>query len=297
MTPLNIGVVGIGLMGLPMALRLLALGHRVWVHDVDDARVALAAGCTVAANAAQLASACDVVLVVVVDSAQCAEVLHGMHGLLQARPLPQAVVLCPTIAAADTEALAAALHAQGVACIDAPMSGGPQRAGDGSMSLMVACAPDVYAQWQPLLAQLSSQLHHVSARVGDGARTKLVNNLLATINLAGACEVMALAGRLGLDAATTLSVIAQSSGQSWIGSERLARALAGDAAPRARMTLLAKDSVLALAQAREVAFSAPLGQAAGEHFAAAVRAGLGGEDDSALWRYIASAQAPGQSAP
>ena len=292
---MNVGVIGIGLMGLAIAQRLRELGHEVHVRDIDAAREALAEGCHVQPTAAQLASACELVLIVVVDASQVRRVLFDADGVLHAQPLPRALVLCPTIGAADTEAFAAALQAEGVACLDAPMSGGPVRARDGSMSLMVACTEAVFRQWQPLLVQLASRLHHVGTRAGDGARTKLVNNLLATINLVGACEAMALAQKLGLDAAMTLAVIEQSSGQSWIGSERLQRVLAGDASVGAQMSLLAKDSALALALAREVDFSTPLGAVAAARFAAALQAGLADEDDSALWRFTAR-PAP-QSAP
>ena len=292
---MNVGVIGIGLMGLAIALRLRELGHEVHVRDIDTAREALAVGCEVQPSAAQLASACELVFIVVVDASQVRSVLFDAGGVLHALPLPKALVLCPTIGAAETEAFAAALQAQGVDVLDAPMSGGPLRARNGSMSLMVACGEDLFQQWQPLLAPLASGLHHVSTRTGDGARTKLVNNLLATINLVGACEVMALAEKLGLDAAMTLSVIEQSSGQSWIGSERLQRVLAGDTRVGAQMSLLAKDSALALAQAREVAFSTPLGRVAAARFAAALQAGLADADDSALWRFTANP--PPQSAP
>jgi 3-hydroxyisobutyrate dehydrogenase-like beta-hydroxyacid dehydrogenase len=167
------------------------------------------------------------------------------------------------------------------------MSGGPARARDGSMSLMLACDETAWVRWQPLLATLASRLFRVGTRPGDGARTKLVNNLLAAVNLAGAAEAMALAERLGLDAATTLDVIAQSSGQSWIGSDRMARVLAGDTAPRAQMRLLAKDSALALAEAAHAgAAPPPLGQAAAARFAAALAAGQADADDSALWERL-----------
>ena len=100
------------------------------------------------------------------------------------------------------------------------MSGGPARALDGSMSLMVA-GPHWGAGTlcRPLLEALSSKVFDISDRPGDGARTKLVNNLLAGINLVGAAEAMALADTLGAGCQSrTLDVIAQSSGQSWIGS-------------------------------------------------------------------------------
>jgi len=162
------------------------------------------------------------------------------------------------------------------------MSGGPARARDGSMSLMVACADDVFDAHRRLLDTLGSRLFRVGSRPGDGARTKLVNNLLAGINLAGAAEAIALAQRLGLDPARTLDVIEQSSGQSWIGSDRMRRAIAGDFEPRAHLTLLHKDTRLALEAASGVGFAGLLGPVAHEAFDRAVEAGWAGLDDAAL---------------
>ena len=103
------------------------------------------------------------------------------------------------------------------------------------------------------------------------------------INLAGAAEALALAERVGLDPARTLAVVERSSGQSWIGGDRMARALAGDTTPRAHTTLLAKDSRLALAMARTAAgVEAQLGAIAAATFASAVAQGHGERDDSCL---------------
>lgn len=281
-----IGVIGAGLMGGAVVARLRDLGHAVAVRDIDplaEARAA-AAGATVCATPAALASGCSTVIVAVVDGAQTHEVLFGADGAAAALAPGGTVLLCPTIAPQDVEAAAARLAERGIVCIDAPMSGGPARARDGTMSLMVACGDTCWARAQPLLAQLASRLFRVGTRPGDGARTKLVNNLLAAINLAGAAEALALAEALGLDPARTLDVIEQSSGQSWIGSDRARRVLAGDAAPRAHMRLLAKDAALALAAAHGTGLPLPLGREAAEAFAAACRAGLSDADDSALWR-------------
>lgn len=285
----RVGVIGIGLMGWAMAQRLKDTGHDLAVCDIDPARTALAqaAGVRTVDSPAALADR-ELVIVAVVDGAQTREVLFGARGLAAALPAGATVMLCPTIAPVDTEACAAGLAARDIACLDAPMSGGPERARDGTMSLMVAGADAAYARWQPLLATLSSRLFRVGPKAGDGARTKLVNNLLAAVNLAGAAEVMALAERIGLDAAFTLSVIEQSSGQSWIGSDRLRRALAGETAPQAHVGLLAKDSALAMAMAA-AAIDGPalaVGAAATACFAQAMAAGLGREDDSAIWRWL-----------
>ncbi len=292
-----VGMVGVGNMGLAVALRLRELGHRVQVRDIDARREAMAEGCEVAASPAALARAVELLIVAVVDARQTLDVLFGSEGVVHAGGC--CVMLCPTLGATDVESCCARLAEAGIDALDAPMSGGPERARQGTMSLMVAGGETLFARWQPLLEQLASRVFHVGTRPGDGARTKLVNNLLAAINLAGAAEAMALAGRLGLDAATTLAVIEASSGQSWIGSDRLRRALAGDAAPRAHVGLLAKVIALALAEADVVQLPAPLGTAAAARFAAALAAGLAAADDSSLWQLACDAPrpAPPQNAP
>jgi 3-hydroxyisobutyrate dehydrogenase-like beta-hydroxyacid dehydrogenase len=221
-------------------------------------------------------------IVVVVDAAQVRQVLWGPAGAAQALQPGQTVLLCPTISPDDVEAIAADLARQGVDCIDAPLSGGPVRARDGRMSLMVAAPEPVLVRQAALLSALSDHVMRISERVGDGARTKLVNNLLAGINLVGAAEALAMAERMGLDVTTTLDVIERSSGQSWIGSDRMRRAVAGDFEPRAHVTLLEKDTRLAVAAAAAAGFEGPLGARAARVFAQAHEAGMADLDDGAL---------------
>ena len=279
-----VAVLGIGNMGLAMALRLRDAGQAVRAFDPDPARGALArpAGIQVLDDAAQAAAHCSLLIVAVVDAAQAHAALFGAQGGAAALAPGATVMLCPTLGPADVEQLDQALRGLGLACIDAPMSGGPLRARSGQMSLMVACPDALWLRHQPLLQQLAAPLFHIGVRPGDGARTKLVNNLLAAVNLAAAAEALALAGQLGLDTERTLAVIAQSSGQSWIGSDRMTRALAGDFAPRAHTTLLAKDTALALAMAAQAGVRPALGAQAAALFQAALAAGYGAEDDARL---------------
>jgi len=283
-----VGIVGVGNMGGAMAARLLEAGWPVHVCDIDLHRVRALElqGAQVHHTPAQCAAGVAALIVCVVDSPQVETVLFGPSGAAAALAPGQDVLLCPTIAPQDTERFAARLLEQGVAAVDAPMSGGPARARDGSMSLMLAGAPEVVERRGDLLAALSGKLFRISGRPGDGARTKLVNNLLAGINLVGAAEAMALAERLGLDPGRTLALIEQSSGQSWIGSDRMQRAIAGDFEPRAHMTLLEKDTRLALQAAAAAGFEGPLGAAAHATFARACEGGLAGLDDAALLQLL-----------
>jgi 3-hydroxyisobutyrate dehydrogenase-like beta-hydroxyacid dehydrogenase len=98
---------------------------------------------------------------------------------------------------------------------------------------------------------------------------------------------------MGLDASLTLDVIEQSSGQSWIGTDRMRRAIAGDLTPRAHVTLLEKDTRLAMRAAQHVGFAGPLGAKAAAVFAQASAAGLGGLDDAAMLQWLRQAAKPG----
>jgi L-threonate 2-dehydrogenase len=278
-----ISIIGVGNMGGGMALNLLARGYSVHVHDVDATKVTRLCQKGALPRSDFSSTNCIMTIICVVDTEQTQAVLFGEQGLAALLPRGHTVMLCPTIAPQDVERFGEQLSALGIDVIDAPMSGGPARARDGSMSLMLACADGVFAQHEPLLRDLSSKLFRVSTRLGDATRTKLVNNLLAASNLAAAAEAMALAERLGLDLSQTLDVIEQSSGQSWIGSERMRRAISGDLTPRAHMTLLAKDSKLALEMAQIVGASNPIGQQAATAFAQALQAGLADLDDGALF--------------
>ena len=283
-----VAIIGVGNMGGGMARNLLAKGVVVHVCDLDaDKTQSLQAlGARVAACPAQLAGMAALYIVCVVTAAQVNDVVWGEQGLAAQFQPGDTVMLCPTIAPEDTEAVAARLAGQGVATLDAPMSGGPERAALGTMSLMVAGADAVFERHQALLNALANPVFRISQRVGDGARTKLVNNLLAGINLVGAAEALALAERMGLDGGRTLQVMAASSAQSWIASDRMHRALAGDWAPRAHMTLLEKDTGLAQQMALKAGYVGPLGPGAAAVFAQASAAGLAELDDAAVLLHL-----------
>lgn len=282
------GIVGVGNMGGAMAARLLALGWGVRACDIDRVKVRAleALGAVPCGSAAEAAAGCAALIVCVVDAQQTADVLFGKRGAAAAMQPGQDVLLCPTISPQDTRGMAGRLAEAGIEVLDAPMSGGPARARDGSMSLMLACADTVFERQRALLEDLSGNIFRIGERPGDGAATKLVNNLLAGINLVGAAEAMALAQRLGLDLDKTLDVIERSSGQSWIGSDRMRRAIGGDYAPRAHVTLLEKDTRLALEAAADVGFEGPLGPHARDAFARVVQAGLGNMDDAAVFKWL-----------
>jgi 3-hydroxyisobutyrate dehydrogenase len=286
----GVGVIGVGNMGGAMAARLLERGVDVVVRDVraEAEQPLLDLGARRANSPAEVAQASSAILVVVVDAKQIDDVLSGDNGLLMALRPEHLVLIQSTIAPAEAARFAAAVHARGALALDAPISGGPERARAGELSMMVAGSKAAFDRGEPLFAALARRVFNVGSEPGLGATMKLVNNLLAGVYLAAGAEAFAIGRAAGLGAQTMAEVFGASSGQSWILTDRLARLLAGDQQPRAQMHILAKDLRLAVELANSVGKTTKLGADTSALFAAALAAGLTDADDSALISWAAS---------
>ncbi len=282
------GLIGIGSMGLAMALNLHRKGLSVCAHDIrpEAMQTARAAGITVCSSPAELARQTDLIIVVVVNAGQVDQVLFGDAGVTRAASAGKTVMLCSTIAPEDTLAMAERLQDGGLAVLDAPISGGPQRAEAGTMSIMLAGADEIIAHHQSVLDALSDKIFRLGPRIGDGARYKLVNNLLAGINLVAAAEAIALGTKLGLDQQKLLALMSASSGQSMMLEDRMTRALANDYAPRAHAHILTKDVALGVAMAGKLAQPTPLAAYALEIFKATLASGYDSLDDAAVLKVL-----------
>lgn len=283
----GVGVIGVGAMGGGIAARLVERGLRAWGRDIDAQREASAReqGVRIAGSAREIGAACGVVIVVVVDAAQIETVLGGADGLLGALAPASTVLLCSTIGPDDMAGFCRRVAATGAAVLDAPISGGPARARDGSMSMMLAGSPDALARADPVLRAISGKRFVIGERHGDASRAKLVNNLMAGIHLFAGAEAMALAERVGLDPRAMLDLVSASSGQSWIFDDRMPRALAGDYAPRAQTRVLTKDLLLANALASGAGVDLPLGAITARLFASACEQGWADHDDAAVLEF------------
>jgi len=279
-----VGVIGAGAMGMGVVRSLLRGGFATHVRDVrrEAEREAAALGATCHASAGALAAACEVAIILVVDAAQIDDVLFGPGGAITALPAGGIVMVSSTVDPDYVAALAPRIAAAGGALVDAPVSGGPRRAADGAMTMMIAGEAAALARCDVLLAAIASKVFRVGARPGDAAKFKIVNNLLAAVNLAAGAEALALAAKAGLDLAQVVAVVNASSGGSWIFADRMPRALAGDFAPHAATRILTKDVGIAVDFALRHGVAAPLAEAAHAAFAATVAAGFGDDDDAAI---------------
>jgi 3-hydroxyisobutyrate dehydrogenase len=278
------GFIGIGAMGMAMVKNLHRRSFPVAVRDIrpEAEREAASLGMQVCASPAALASCTELVIIVVVNAQQIEDVLFGADGLVHGDVQGKTVMLCSTIAPEDTIRFARELAAHGVTTIDAPISGGPTRAEAGTMSMMLAADHALLVRHEAVLAALSDKQFRIGDTIGDGAKTKLVNNLLAGVNLVAGAEALALGMKLGLDPHKLFEVICASSGMSWIFQDRMARALQDDFAPRAFAHILTKDVTLATAMADALGYQTPLGDAALAVFRETVASGWSELDDAAV---------------
>ena len=282
----RVGVIGTGAMGGAVVARLVGLGIPTVARDIrpaaQDAAVRL--GAMAAASPSEVARACDILIVLVVDAAEVETVLFGPDGAAASLAPEAVVVASSTVDPAHPAAWAPRIAAFGAALLDAPVSGGPAKAAAGTMTMMVSGDDAALARVRSILDLITGRLFALGPRAGDASAFKIVNNLLAAANLAAAAEALALARAAGLDPAVAADVIGASSGASWIFADRVQRALAGDFAPRAAAKILAKDIGIAVALARRLGVDATFAEAAQAALAEAVAGGDGDADDAVLLR-------------
>jgi 3-hydroxyisobutyrate dehydrogenase-like beta-hydroxyacid dehydrogenase len=211
-----VGLVGLGSLGRPMAERLLAGGVALRVWDVDESRVAGLAGLGAEPAAAPSGlSGCTTLVVVVPDDAAATELLTGEGGLLGVLPRDAVVVLHSTLLPATVTGLVREGDRHGVAVVDAPVSGGPERAAAGELTIMVGGSDAAVDRVRPVLRLLASDLHHVGGP-GAGAAVKLANQVMLFAALAGVHEGLELAAAYGVEERDVLAAVSTSLGESWV---------------------------------------------------------------------------------
>ena len=287
---LKVCVIGLGSMGLGIAGSLLRDGFDVVGCDVTAQARAGFATLGGRAEDTPLAAAkhADVVISVVVNAAQTEAVLFGSGGAAAALA-PGAVLLsCATMApdaARDFEARAQAL---GLFYIDAPISGGALRAAAGEMTIMASGAPAAFDKARPVLSCIAAKVYELGDTAGTGAAFKIVNQLLAGVHIAAACEAITFARAMGLDITRVYEVITASAGNSWMFENRVPHILEGDYAPRSAVDIFTKDLGIVTDIGRGLKFPTPVASMALQMFVMTAAAGMGRDDDASIARMIAN---------
>ncbi len=292
-------VIGLGSMGYGMAVSLMRAGAAVAGYDPAPgvAERFAAEGGRAAASPGEAARGADVVVAVVVNADQTEAVLFGPDGCADAMAADGVFVSCATMAPDRARALAKRLEATGRHYLDAPMSGGAARAADGSLTMLASGSEAAFARAQPALDAMTGKLYRLGDAAGQGAAFKMVNQLLAGVHIAAACEAIAFARREGLDLARVFEVITASAGNSWMFENRVPHILDGDYAPKSAVEIFVKDLGIVIDMARASRFPVPVAGAALQMFLMTAAAGMGRDDDASvarLYARIAGLDLPGQ---
>lgn len=281
----DVGWVGLGAMGAPMATRVAAAGHPVRAYDREDGKAAALAGdgLTAVGSIAEAAGGAQVLALMVATAAQAETVLFGEGGAAAALAPGSVVLLMATVGPAAVEELARRLAGQQVEIVDAPVSGGSARAGTGDLLMMVSGSDRALAAARPLLDAMASTAAVVGGEPGQGQKVKLVNQLLCGVHIAAAGEALAFAESMGLDARDTWDVLRHGAAASFMLDDRGARMVDPDNQDvRSTIDIFVKDMGLVTDAARAGAYPAPLATAAELLFLAGRRSGRGRADDSTV---------------
>jgi L-threonate 2-dehydrogenase len=285
----TVAVVGLGSMGFGIARSLLRAGHIVRGFDIDRAtlqRLTEEGGQATESPAAAAARA-DVVVVVVVNAAQTDTVLNGEGGILPVMRAGAAILASPTMAPADARRFAEQAAGRGIHYLDAPISGGAVRAEAGQLTVMASGQAAAFAAAGPTLQAIAGTVYNLGEAAGIGSAFKIVNQLLAGVHIAAACEAITFAKSLDLDLAKVFEVITHSAGNSWMFENRIPHVLDGDYSPKSAVSIFTKDLGIVTEIARKQKFPLPIASTALQLFLMTEAAGMGLDDDASVARLFA----------
>ena len=284
----TVGFVGLGAMGAHIAARLIDAGHHLAIFDTRAEAVAphVARGARACNSAGAVADAADTVLV----SLPTPDIVRAVAGELATGDAIEAFVDLSTTGPEVAAEVAAALSAAGVACLDAPVSGGVAGAQAGTLTIMAAGDEALFQSLRPLLETLGRNVVLVGAEPGQGQLAKVLNNLLSASAIAITGEALALGVHGGLSARTLLDVFNSSSGRNTASADKFPRHVL----PRTfgagfRLELMHKDVQLCLAEARRQGVPMALGGAVGELWAQAAVGAADGADCTEIVRMLEDA--------
>jgi 3-hydroxyisobutyrate dehydrogenase len=287
----TVAVIGLGAMGLPMALKLNeSLPVRAYDLSVQRTSLATKDGLECFSSAAEAADSSDIVVIVVRNAAQLNDALFGSGKVAASIKAGAAVVVTSTVGIDAIKETAEKLAESGIELVDAPLSGGPVRARQGDLLIVVGGSPSARAVAQPALEALASTLTVVGDFAGDGQALKTVNQLLCGIHIAAAAEALALADSLGLDLTKTLNALSAGAASSFmLGNRgvRMVEILEGkEPEVLSRLDIFVKDLGIVTDASRKFDVPTPIASLAEQMFRLGISRGLDEADDSAVIRVI-----------
>jgi 3-hydroxyisobutyrate dehydrogenase len=293
----KIGFIGLGNMGLPMAQNLIKAGHIVSGFDVNEASAGrlAAGGGTRAASAAEACKDAEIVITMLPAGEHVREVYLGDGGVLAAAAPGTLLIDSSTIDVETTREVAQAASGNGLAMVDAPVSGGVAGAQAATLTFMVGGSGDAFERARPVLENMGKTIVHAGGP-GNGQAAKICNNMILGASMIVVSEAFLLAEKLGLDAQKLFDISSKSSGQCWSMTTYCPVPGPVPASPANRdyqagftAAMMLKDLKLAQAAAKATRAATPLGAGAAAVYEQFVETGEGGVDFSGIIRYLRGA--------
>ena len=279
---MELGFIGLGVMGRPMAGHLVSAGHRVALHSRSGVPQDLVeAGGQACNSAREVAQASDIIFLMLPDTPDVERVVLGPDGVLGALAPGKIVVDMSSIAPLATKRLAAAVEEAGARYLDAPVSGGEVGAKAASLTIMVGGPTDTFATVEPLFRLMGRNITHIGGN-GDGQTTKVANQIIVALTIEAVSEALVFAAKAGADPAKVRQALMGGFASSRILEVHGERMVKRTFAPGFRIELHQKDLALALAGARDLAVALPATALAQQLFSACVARGGGALDHSAM---------------
>lgn len=273
---MNIGFIGLGIMGRPMVMNLIKAGFTLTVYNRTAAKCGplVDAGAAAVGSPREAAARSDVVITMVSDTPDVEAVLFGEEGAWHGLKEGQIMIDMSSISPAETQRFAARLKERSVEMLDAPVTGGENGAVEGTLAIMVGGKRETFNRCLPVFQAMGKTIVY-AGQSGSGQKTKLVNQILCAQHIVAMADGLRFARECGLDMETTLKAVSGGAAGSWMLSNLAPRILQDDFAPGFMIKLQQKDLRLVREALREMNGAYPATELTYELFTKAVTKGLG----------------------
>ncbi len=280
---MNIGFIGLGVMGKAMARNLIKAGYQLSVYDINSSFVdtLTSEGATAASSAKEVADLSDVIFTMLPGSPQVKSVILDENGVREGLKKGSIVVDTSSGSPLVSQEISAELEKIGVAMLDAPVSGGEPKAIDGTLAIMVGGPEEAFNRVEQVLHAMGTTVTHVG-EIGSGNTTKLANQIMVATHLAGMAEALVFSTKAGVDPEKVFKAIRGGLAQSTVFDAKMPLILEGNFTPGARMDLHIKDLRNALDTAESIEAPIPLSDSIYDMMKALSDAGKGSDDHGGL---------------
>jgi 2-hydroxy-3-oxopropionate reductase len=284
---MNIGFIGLGIMGKPMARNLIKAGHSLTVYDIAPEHITevVGSGASAGQSAKDVAARSQITFTMVPDGPEVEAAILGSAGALEGAKPGSIIVDMSSISPLVAQKVAAACSAKGIEFLDAPVSGGEPKAIEGSLAIMVGGKPQTFDTVLPLFQAMGSSAT-LTGPIGAGNVTKLANQIMVAVNIAAMGEALVLATKAGLDPEVVFNAVKGGLAGSAVLNAKAPMVIGRTFKPGFRIRLHQKDLRNALLAAEDLKVSLPFTSLAQQMLMALMNQGRGDLDHSAIAMFI-----------